>query len=111
MSSEDLSLRILVDIREQTQATHLHVDQLEQRLERVDQKLDRVEQRLDDRIDTLETALGRRIVESEIRTATALNGLAGTLQSVHDMLRDRFELRDRVARCERDIDQLRHRTG
>ena len=64
-------------------------------------------ERIDGRIDRLEA----RLVESEIRTATAINGLAGTLHDVRDMLVDRLDLRDRVSRCERDIGEIKTRLG
>jgi hypothetical protein len=111
MSSDDLSLRILIEIREDVRATHLHVDQVEQKLgERIDRlegRVDGLEARFETRFDAVE----RQIVESEIRTATAINDLAGTMRDVGDMFRDRFELRDRVTRCELDIDDLKHRVG
>ena len=143
MSTEDISLRILVDIREQTQATNLRVDQIAQQLDGVEQKVDRVEQRLDrveqkvdgveqkldrveqrldgridaleqrldGRIDALEATLNRKILESEIRTATMITEFVGTLHDVSDTFRSHFELHERVARCERHIEELRHRAG
>jgi uncharacterized protein Yka (UPF0111/DUF47 family) len=107
-SDDDLTLRILGEIRQDLRTTR----------DEIHSRIDNVEQRLDGRIDGLETRfearfdrVERMIVESEIRTATAINGLAGPLHDVRDMFRDRLELRDRVTRCERDIDEIKHRIG
>ncbi len=92
---DNLTVRILVDIREQVQATNLRLDQVERRL---DGRIDQLEKRLDGRIDqldakfdagfaALERQITRQIVESETCTATAINELAGTLHDVRDMLR------------------------
>lgn len=62
------------------------------------------------RFDQLEERLDRRIIESEVRTATAINELGGTLREVHTLLKDRA-LNDRVARCELEIAELKHRLG
>jgi hypothetical protein len=57
------------------------------------------------------TELSGRIVESEVRTATAITDLHGTLREVLDVLRDQHDLRPRVDRCERDIGDIKQRLG
>lgn len=111
MTTDDLTPRLLAEIRndgrltrEEIRATNVRIDQLEQRL---DGRIDKLEQRLDGRIDGLE----RRVTESEIRTTTAITEVAGTVREVRDMLRDRLDLRDRVARCESDIQEIKHQIG
>jgi hypothetical protein len=74
----------------------------------------RVDTRLDEtngRIDTLREELSRRIVESEIRTSTAITELAGSVQEMTHVLRTTHDLRPRVERCEQDIVDLRRRIG
>jgi len=111
MSSDDLTLRILVDIRDEVRTTR---EQLDLRMDQVEHRLGERIDRLGDRIDGLDNkfdGLEHRLTESEIRTATELKGLAGTLQDIKDLFRDRLDLRDRVTRCEHDIGELKHRIG
>jgi len=96
MESDDLTIHVLREIRDEIRGTNRRVDNLEAHLtERIDQTNVRIDR------------LTERVVESEIRTATAITGLAGTLDGVRDLLKDRLDLRDRVERCERDIDELK----
>jgi hypothetical protein len=53
--------------------------------------------------------LSRRVVESEVRTSTAITELAGAVHEVTSVLRGASELRPRVERCEDDIATLRRR--
>ena len=107
MSSDDLTLRILVDIRDEVRTTREEVRAVEHKLgERIDRLGARIDG-LDNKFDGLE----HRLTESEIRTATELKAVAGTLQDIKDLFRDRLELRDRVTRCEHDIGELKHRIG
>ena len=62
-----------------------------------------------ERVDTMREELSRRIVESEIRTSTAITGLAGTVHELTDVLRATHDLRPRVECCERDISDLKRR--
>jgi hypothetical protein len=55
--------------------------------------------------------MSRRIVESEVRTSTAIVELAGTVREMTTVLRAQSDLRPRVERCERDIEELRQRTA
>jgi hypothetical protein len=59
------------------------------------------------RIDTLREELSRRIVESEIRTATAITELAGSVREMTGVLRTSADLRPRVEKCEEDVAELR----
>ena len=54
--------------------------------------------------------LTRRVVESEIRTSTAITELAGTVREMTTVLRTSADLRPRVERCERDIEDLKRET-
>lgn len=96
METDDLTIHVLREIRDEIRGTNQRVDRLETQLsERIDQTNLRIDR------------LTERVVESEIRTATAITGLAGTLDDVRGLLKDRLDLRDRVERCERDIDELK----
>ena len=53
--------------------------------------------------------LGQRLVDSELRTATALTDLAGTVREMTSVLRAQADLRPRVESCERHIAELERR--
>ncbi len=81
MEPTDITVQILREIR----------DEIRQTNERLDLTNETLAQTRDE--------LGRRMTESEMRTATAIAGVAGTLVEVKDLLADRHNLRDRVQRC------------
>lgn len=86
MEPTDVTIEILKDIRDEVRQT------------RTD---------LSERID----GLSRRVVESEIRTATAITDLAGAVNQMTGVLRASHDLRPRVERCEQDIAELKKRVG
>ena len=110
MEPTDLTTRILIEIRADQQELREELRETKQEIRETKHELRAVEQRLDARIDHVSDDLGRRILESEVRTATAIHELGGTLREVHTLLKDRA-LHDRVSRCEREIDDLKHRLG
>lgn len=66
------------------------------------------------RLDAVETGLqrlGDRVVESELRTTTAIVDLHATLRDVRDLLAERQVGRDRLDDHERRIAALERRTG
>ena len=111
MQADDVTTRILIEIRDRIDQTNQRLDQTNQRLDQTNQRLDQTGVRLDHKIDQLRDDLGGRITEFEMRSATAMTEVAGTLRDIHGLMRDRFDLRDRVERCERDIDALKRQTG
>jgi len=60
-------------------------------------------------LERLRQDLTQRIVESEMRAATAITDLAGSVNRLSDLLREQFDLRPRVERCEREIEAIKHR--
>ena len=98
MEPTDLTVQILREIRDAVRETSSRVDQTNARLDETNVRLGEVRDEV-----------GRRIVESEIRTATAIAELAGAMQGVRDLLRDRLDLRDRVDRCEHEIELIKQR--
>jgi hypothetical protein len=87
MEPTDLTIEILKSIRDEVRGLNGRVDQTNARLDQVE----------------------KRIVDSEIRTATAITDLAGNIQMLTDLLRSQHDLRPRVERCEREIDALKSR--
>ncbi len=94
MEPTDLTIEILKDIRTEIRANGARIDQTNERLDHTNERLD---------------ALHRRVVESEIRVATVMTDLAGTVHEVRDMLRGSNDLRPRVETCERESLDLKRR--
>jgi hypothetical protein len=101
----NLTIRVLREIRDEVRKTN--------------ERLDATGAHLDARIDGLGAGigglgaridgLGARIIESELRTATALTDLATNVREMTAVLRAQHDLRPRLERCERDIEDLRAR--
>jgi predicted nucleic acid-binding Zn-ribbon protein len=104
MESTDLTVQILIEIRDQIAQTNHRLDTTNQRL---DESRDYLGRRIDDlgrRIDQT----NRQLVVTETRLATEISALRGTL---HEDQPGPRGLRERVERCERHIDELRQRIG
>lgn len=97
-SPAHLTVAILKDIRAELRQVNARVDETNARLDATNTRL-----------DALRDDLGRRITESEIRTATAIADLAGSVREMTSVLREQHDLRPRVERCEHDIAELRAR--
>ena len=87
MEPSDLTIRVLTDIRDEIRGVKTSVDDLNQRVD----------------------GLGQRVDHLELRLATELTEVANTNRAILTLLRDRFDLRDRVERCEHDIADLKQR--
>jgi division protein CdvB (Snf7/Vps24/ESCRT-III family) len=103
MEPHDLTVEILKSIRDGVNDTNSRLDQTNLRLDQTNLRLDQTNLRL----DSLRDELSERIVESELRTATAITELAGSVREMTTVLRTSVELRPRVERCERDIAEIR----
>lgn len=107
MKPDDITVQILIEIRDEIRSNSQRIDQTNLRLDQTNLRIDMARDELGARID----GLGQRVVESELRTATAIDELGSTMRDVHGLLKDRLDLRDRVDRCERDIEDLKRRVG
>ena len=86
MEPTDLTVQILREIRDEVVKTNARLDQTRGELSsRIDQT-------------------NARLVESDVRLATAVAGLAGTLTDIKQMLATQLDLRPRVERVEREIE-------
>ncbi len=95
----DLTVEILKDIRQEIRQTNSGLEAVRQDLGALRQEQQETNLRLD--------ALGRRVVEGEIRTASALTALAHDVRELTGYLRVQGDLRPRVERCEKDIADLK----
>lgn len=114
METNDLTIEILKGIRDEAHQTNSRIDDTNSRLDQTNSRLDQTNSRLDhlsDRVDLMRDELSRRIVESEIRTSTAITDLAGTVREMTAVLRQSYDLRPRVEQCEDDIKTIKRRLG
>jgi predicted nucleic acid-binding Zn-ribbon protein len=107
MSGDDIAVEILRGIRDELRTTNARIDQTNTRLDQTNTRLDQANTKLDQRFEEL----GRGLTESEIRTSTAMTAVAGTLTDIKHLLADRLDLRERVERCEHDIEVLKARSA
>ena len=91
MKEKDLTIRILQEIRDEIKQTNARLEQTNERLDRTREEL------------------SKHIVESEMRTATAISELAGALVDVKTMLTERRSFDARVTRCEQEIEAIKQR--
>lgn len=92
----DLTVEILKEIRSEAKKTNARLEQTNVRLEALREQTERG-------LSSLE----KRLVQSELRTATALTDLAGTVREMTTVLRAQADLRPRVERCEHDIAEIK----
>lgn len=105
MNNDDVTLLVLTEIRDEIRSTNTRVDTLTTRVAGLNTHFDGLREELRAGLK----ATNDRVTESEIRTATAINETTHAVREIHALLRDRFDLRDRVERCEREIEALRAR--
>jgi predicted RNase H-like nuclease (RuvC/YqgF family) len=92
MEPTDLTIEILKAIRDETRktseglaTTNEHLATLVDRVDHLDESIERLDERvgrLDDRVDRME----KRRVETDLRLATEVAGLAGAVREVRDLL-------------------------
>jgi predicted nucleic acid-binding Zn-ribbon protein len=100
-------VRILRAIWNEMKALNARVDQTNARLDQTNIKLDAVRTELRDEIN----GLRRRVVESEVRLATATAQLSSDVQALTGLIRewreehrgDRAEMKARIARLEEHV--------
>lgn len=105
----DLTVEILKQIRDEVKHVRDEVKQTNVRLDATRDELRGEIRAL--RVETTEhlDTLSTRVVESEIRTATALTDLAGSVREVTTLLREQHDLRPRVERCESEIAAIKQK--
>lgn len=105
MQPTDITVEILKEIRDKIGDTNTRLDSTNARIDGTNARLEDTRVELKAEIGNL----ARRMVESEVRTTTAITDLGGTLRDVRDLLREQHDLRPRVERCEHDIVEIRRR--
>jgi chromosome segregation ATPase len=114
--SDDVTVKILIEIRDEIRKTNERLDHTNSRLEVTNQRLDNglaaVRAEIGDLRHEVRAELAdvrREMLASEMRAATRVAEQTAATRNLYDLLQDRFELRDRVERCEQDIAAIKQR--
>ncbi len=116
MSEDDnLILKILAGLREELREKHgqtnARIDETNARLDETNTRLDETNKRVERvRVEVL-GVVQDRFHEVELRAATRHTELVASSRDLHKLVEDRFDLRDRVARIETDVDELKRKVG
>ena len=111
MEPADMTTKILVEIRDEIRITNARLEDTRVGLEaRIDETKVGLAARIDEtnaRLDRSE----RRQIETEIRLATEIIGVAGAVREVRDLLREGLGLNAKVADHERRIARIEETHG
>ena len=105
MEPENLTLEVLKQIRDDGKRNGERIDETNARLNEMNGRINETNVRL----ESLRDDLGRRIVESELRTATAITELSGSVRELIGVIKEDRDLRGRMERAEKDIAVLKQR--
>jgi chromosome segregation ATPase len=113
--SDEVTVQILVEIRDEIRSTNQQVNELRSEvrtgLGAVRSELQAGLGAVRSELQTGLAAVRSELLDSEVRMASRVNEQTAATRDLYDMLRGQFDLRDRVERCERDIDELKTRVG
>ena len=107
MDPTDITIEILTGIRQELRGLGTRVDATNEALHGMRGETHGMREE----IHGMREELSRRIVESEVRTSTAITDLTGTVREMTSVLRAANDLRPRVERCENDIAEIKRRVG
>jgi len=109
--SDDVTTKILIEIRDEIRTTNQRLDQtkteLKEEISLVRTELALVRTELREEIGQVRG----EAVERELRLATQIVEQTAATRDLYTMLTGQLDLRDRVERCERDIGDLKKRVG
>lgn len=105
MEPENLTLEVLKQIRDDGKRNGERIDETNARLNETNARINETNVRL----ESLRDDLGRRIVESELRTATAITELSGSVRDLIGVIKEDRDLRGRMERVEKDVAALKQR--
>ena len=114
MEPTNITVRILEEIRDSVQEVRDSVQEVRDSVRDVRQELENVEDKLGRRIDQTNARvdiLTDRVTNFELRVSTELHAVSSTMLDIKVMLDDRLDLRGRVQKCERRIENLEDHTG
>ena len=111
LGSDDLTTRILIEIRDRLDQTNARLDKVNDNL---GVRIDGLARTLDLKVEGVDSKIERvhqQLVESDMREGMRHVDFVASMRGLYDMLQTNFALRDRVERCELDIAELRARHG
>ncbi len=124
--SDDLTVNILIEIRDEIRSTNARLDGTNQRLDQARTELRaeiaqvstdlgsaiaQVRTDLGSAIAQVRTDLGSAILGAELRIATRTIEQTAATRDLYGLLSGQLDLRGRVERCEHEIDALKQRVG
>ncbi len=113
--SDDLTVNILIEIRDEIRSTNARLDGTNQRLDQARTELRaeiaQVSTDLGSAIAQVRTDLGSAILGAELRIATRTIEQTAATRDLYGLLSGQLDLRGRVERCEHEIDALKQRVG
>jgi chromosome segregation ATPase len=104
MAKKDLTVEILIQIREEMKATR---EQLSGKIDATNTRLDSLSQRVDSTNDRLQR-VERAQTESEVRLATEIVAVVSAINQLKDLIVADRELRNRVDEHDRRLSALEH---
>lgn len=112
MATVDVTVKILTAIRDEIRKTNGEIRKTNEEIRKTNLQVAQLSAEVvktNSRLDEMREELSRRIVESEVRTATAIDEVAGSISDLTALLRSQHDLRPRVNQCEQDIAQIKSR--
>jgi len=101
METNDLTVRVLIEIRDEIRGVKASVDATNARIDETNSRIDRTNQRLE--------SLEHRVVEMDKHHSQDIHDLTAALNT--EVIFGHRDLRHRIERCERDIDELKRTRG
>ncbi len=109
--SDDLSLAVLIEIRDGIRATNQRVDVTNSKLEQLGfdlrGEIAQTRDELRGEIAQLGTHLRGEILAVELRNATRVTEQTAATRDLYTLLNDRLDLRDRVTQVELDVAEIK----
>jgi len=111
MSDDSVTTRVLIEIRDEIRETNARLDQTNVRLDQTNARLDHSTARLETAIERLRDQVKAEFLELEVRQATRVTQQSAILLDLRAVFDDRYDLRDRIERCELDIAEMKKARG
>jgi chromosome segregation ATPase len=107
LSDNEITLRVLIEIRDSVRATNERVDETNRQLGDTNRRLEAGFAEVRKEFAAVRTEFRDELRDYGIRQATWQLEQTAATRNLCQLLQDRFELRDRVERCEADIATLK----
>jgi chromosome segregation ATPase len=109
MSEDSLTVHVLIDLRDEIRSTNQRIDRLEHEVGATRAEVGATRDDLRAEITAVRDHVGQQILASELRMATRVAEQTAATRDLYELLGASLQLRDRIERCEHDIDDLKGR--